>query len=153
VDHDLRANKHFTLKTRPLKRNDRQDFIDCYHPAYRQRRKETERFKYFDYKTLVARDKASLEIFWLKDGSLDNLDNLDDLPAPDMLAQEIVEHLEAALASFRAVAAALPRSAETRWRALQGASKIPFSVGAHPVRDALRSRRARASRTGCAPTR
>jgi len=86
----------------------------------------------------------------LKDGSLDNLD---DLPAPDMLAQEIVEHLEAALASFRAVSAALPRSAETRWRALQGASKIPFSVGAHPVRDALRSRRARASRTGCAPTR
>jgi type I restriction enzyme M protein len=153
VDHDLRANKHFTLKTRPLKRNDRQDFIDCYHPANRQWRKETERFKYFDYKTLVARDKASLEIFWLKDGSLDNLDNLDDLPAPDMLAQEIVEHLEAALASFRAVAAALPRSAETRWRALQGASKIPFSVGAHPVRDALRSRRARASRTGCAPTR
>jgi type I restriction enzyme M protein len=111
VDHDLRANKHFTLKTRPLKRNDRQDFIDCYHPANRQRRKETERFKYFDYKTLVARDKASLEIFWLKDGSLDNLD---DLPAPDMLAQEIVEHLEAAPASFREVAAALPRSRETR---------------------------------------
>jgi hypothetical protein len=128
VDHDLRANKHFTLNTRPLKRNDRQDFIDCYHPANRQWRKETERFKYFDYKTLVARDKASLEIFWLKDGSLDNLD---DLPAPDMLAQEFVELLEAALASFRAVAAALPRSAETRWRALQGASKIPFSVGAH----------------------
>jgi len=59
VDHDLRANKHFTLKTRPLKRNDRQDFIDCYHPANRQWRKETERFKYFDYKTLVARDKVA----------------------------------------------------------------------------------------------
>jgi type I restriction enzyme M protein len=43
----------------------------------------------------------------LKDGSLDNLD---DLPAPDVLAQEIVEHLEAALASFREVAAALPSS-------------------------------------------
>lgn len=105
--YDLRTNKHFTLKTRPLKRDDLQDFIDCYHPANRQRRKETERFKYFDYKTLVARDKASLDIFWLKD---DSLDNLDDLPAPDVLAQEIVEHLEAALASFREVAAALPSS-------------------------------------------
>jgi len=109
--YDLRTNKHFTLKTRPLKRDDLQDFIDCYHPANRHKRKESERFKYFDYKTLVARDKASLDIFWLKD---DSLDNLDDLPPPDVLAQEIVEHLEAALASFREVAAALPRSTETR---------------------------------------
>lgn len=105
--YDLRTNKHFTLKTRPLKREDLQDFIDCYHPANRHKRKESERFKYFDYKTLVARDKASLDIFWLKD---DSLDNLDDLPPPDVLAQEIVEHLEAALASFREVATALPQS-------------------------------------------
>ena len=107
--YDLRTNKHFTLKTKPLKREDLQDFIDCYHPANRHKRKETERFKYFDYDTLIARDKASLDIFWLKDDSLDNLDNL---PAPDVLAQEIVEHLESALASFREVAAALPRTSE-----------------------------------------
>jgi type I restriction enzyme M protein len=106
--YDLRTNKHFTLKTKTLKRDDLQDFIDCYHPANRHKRKETERFKYFDYKTLVARDKASLDIFWLKDDSLDNLDNL---PPPDVLAQEIVEHLESALALFREVAASLPRSA------------------------------------------
>ena len=105
--YDLRTNKHFTLKTRTLKRDDLQDFIECYHPANRHKRKASERFKYFDYKTLVARDKASLDIFWLKD---DSLDNLDDLPPPDVLALEIVEHLEAALASFREVAAALPRS-------------------------------------------
>ncbi|MDE2155071.1 MAG: SAM-dependent DNA methyltransferase [Xanthomonadaceae bacterium] len=104
--YDLRTNKHFTLKTKPLKREDLQDFIDCYHPANRHKRKETGRFRYFDYKTLVARDKASLDIFWLKDDSLDNLDNL---PPPDVLAQEIVEHLEAALASFREVAASLPK--------------------------------------------
>jgi type I restriction enzyme M protein len=105
--YDLRTNKHFTLKTKPLKREDLQDFIDCYHPANRHKRKETERFKYFDYDTLIARDKASLDIFWLKDESLDNLDNL---PPPDVLAQEIVEHLEAALAAFREVASALPPS-------------------------------------------
>ncbi|TAM61689.1 MAG: SAM-dependent DNA methyltransferase [Rhodanobacter sp.] len=109
--YDLRTNKHFTLKTKTLKRDDLQDFIDCYHPSNRHERKESERFRYFDYKTLVARDKASLDIFWLKD---DSLENLDDLPPPDVLAQEIVDHLEAALASFREVAAALPRSADTQ---------------------------------------
>ena len=105
--YDLRTNKHFTLKTRTLKRDDLQDFIDCYSPGNRHERKESERFKYFDYKTLVARDKASLDIFWLKD---DSLDNLDDLPPPDVLALEIVDHLEAALASFRDVAAGLQRN-------------------------------------------
>jgi type I restriction enzyme M protein len=105
--YDLRTNKHFTLKTKPLKRDDLQDFIDCYNPSNRHKRKESERFRYFDYDTLVARDKASLDIFWLKDDSLDNLDNL---PPPDVLAQEIVEHLESALASFREVAAGLPKS-------------------------------------------
>lgn len=105
--YDLRTNKHFTLKTKTLKREDLQHFIDCYRPGNRHDRVESERFKYFDYETLVARDKASLDIFWLKDNSLDNLD---DLPPPDVLAQEIVEHLEAALTSFREVAAALPRS-------------------------------------------
>lgn len=105
--YDLRTNKHFTLKTRPLKRDDLQDFIDCYRPRNRHERVESERFKYFDYDTLTQRDKASLDLFWLKD---DSLDNLDDLPPPDVLAQEIVEHLEAALLSFREVAAGLPKS-------------------------------------------
>ena len=61
-------------------------------------------FRQFVHADLVARDKASLDIFWLKD---DSLDNLDDLPPPEVLQQEIIEHLEAALASFRDVAAGL----------------------------------------------
>ncbi|WP_369939792.1 type I restriction-modification system subunit M [Xanthomonas medicagonis] len=105
--YDLRTNKHFTLKTRQLKREDLQDFVDCYNPTNRHARKESERFRYFDYETLTKRDKASLDIFWLKDESLDNLD---DLPPPDVLALEIIDHLEAALLSFREVSAALPRS-------------------------------------------
>jgi type I restriction enzyme M protein len=102
--YDLRTNKHFTLKTRTLKLEDLQDFITCYHPENRHERQETERFKYYRYEDLIARDKASLDIFWLKDESLDNLD---DLPPPDVLQQEIIEHLEAALASFRDVAVGL----------------------------------------------
>lgn len=75
-------------------------------PGDHHERVATERFKFFSYEDLVARDKASLDIFWLKDESLDNLD---ELPAPDVLQQEIIEHLEAALASFRDVTAGLQR--------------------------------------------
>jgi type I restriction enzyme M protein len=104
--YDLRTNQHFTLKTRPLKLTDLRDFIRCYNPANRHERVATERFKFYAYEDLVARDKASLDVFWLKDASLDNLD---DLPPPDVLQQEIIEHLEAALSAFRDVAAELPR--------------------------------------------
>lgn len=96
--YDLRTNQHFTLKTRPLKFDDLQDFITCYQPENRHQRQETERFKYFSYDELIARDKASLDVFWLKDNSLDTLD---DLPPPEVLQQEIIEHLEAALDAFR----------------------------------------------------
>lgn len=99
--YDLRTNKHFTLKQRPLALSDLQDFIDCYHAKTRT---ESERFKYYEYSDLIARDKASLDIFWLKDESLDNLDNL---PPPAILQQEIIDHLEAALQSFRDVATGL----------------------------------------------
>lgn len=106
--YDLRTNKHFTLKTRQLSEDDLKGFIECYNPANRHERKENERFKYYKYDELIARDKASLDIFWLKD---DSFDNLEDLPAPDVLAQEIIEHLETALVSFRDIAANLPSSA------------------------------------------
>ncbi|MES2885011.1 MAG: class I SAM-dependent DNA methyltransferase [Pseudomonadota bacterium] len=105
--YDLRTNQHFTLKTRPLKLDDLRDFITCYHPANRHTRTATARFRYFTYDELMRRDKASLDVFWLKDESLDNLQ---DLPPPDVLQQEIIDHLEAALAAFRDVAVSLPRT-------------------------------------------
>ena len=76
-------------------------------PGEPNKRKEGERFRFYPYADLMARDKASLDILWLKD---DHLDNLDDLPPPDVLQQEIIEHLEAALAAFRDVAGGLPAS-------------------------------------------
>ena len=105
--YDLRTNKHFTLKTRTLKSEDLQDFITCYNPENRFERQETDRFRYFKYEDLISRDKASLDVFWLKDDSLDNLDNI---PPPDVLQQEIIDHLEAALIVFREVSLGLPRS-------------------------------------------
>jgi type I restriction enzyme M protein len=104
--YDLRTNQNFTLKTRALRRSDLDDFISCYNPANRHERTETERFRPFSYDELVARDKASLDIFWLRDESLEDTDNL---PAPEVIAAEIVEDLEAALAQFAEIASTLPR--------------------------------------------
>ena len=106
--YDLRTNQHFTLKTRPLAYDDLLDFVDRYNPANRHLRQASERFRFLPYDELVARDKASLDVFWLKD---DSLDQLADLPPPDVLQQEIIDHLEAALVAFRDVAANLPRTA------------------------------------------
>ena len=98
--YDLRTNTHFTLKTNTLKYDDLKDFVACYHPENRFERQETERFRAFDYSDLIQRDKASLDIFWLKDESLEDSDNL---PDPDVLALEIAENLEAALEQFNSI--------------------------------------------------
>jgi type I restriction enzyme M protein len=104
--YDLRTNKHFTLKENPLKRSDLDDFVACYNPKNRQERKESERFKSFTYEELLKRDKLNLDIFWLKDESLEDSANL---PDPDIIAAEIVEDLQAALAQFAEIASDLKR--------------------------------------------
>jgi type I restriction enzyme M protein len=98
--YDLRTNQHFTLKQNPLRYEDLQDFIRCFNPENRNERQETERFKAFDYNDLIQRDKASLDIFWLRDESLEDSDNL---PEPNLLAQDIAEDLGAALALFKSI--------------------------------------------------
>ena len=105
--YDFRTNQHFTLKERPLRYEDLSDFIRAYNPANRHAREESERFRAFNYEDLVARDKASLDIFWLRDESLEDSANL---PAPGVIAAEIVEDLEAALSEFAQVAQRLARS-------------------------------------------
>lgn len=98
--YDLRTNMHFTLKTNPLKLDDLQDFIHCFNPGNRFNREPSERFRAFTYDELIARDKTSLDIFWLKDASLEDSENL---PDPDVLAREIAENLGAALAQFSSI--------------------------------------------------
>ena len=39
--YDLRTNKHFTLKTNPLKREDLDEFVQCYNPENRYQRQPT----------------------------------------------------------------------------------------------------------------
>ena len=111
--YDLRTNMHFTLKTSPLKRSNLDEFVACYNPANRHERSETwsaqnldGRWRAFDYEDIMKRDKLNLDVFWLKDKSLEDSDNL---PEPDILAQEIADDLQAALDQFASIAAELTR--------------------------------------------
>jgi type I restriction enzyme M protein len=105
--YDFRTNQSFTLKTRALVRSDLDDFVACYNPTNRHERAESDRFKQFTYDELVGRDKASLDIFWLRDESLEDTENL---PPPGVIAAEIVDDLEAALAEFAEIATSLAPS-------------------------------------------
>ncbi|MCY4552035.1 MAG: class I SAM-dependent DNA methyltransferase [Candidatus Poribacteria bacterium] len=106
--YDYRTNIHHTLKKKPMRYENLLDFINCYNPKNRHRRKATwdeekapeGRWRNYSYEEIRARDKTSLDIFWLKDK---NLINLDDLPEPDELAEEIIDNLEAGLNNFRKV--------------------------------------------------
>ena len=102
--YDLRTNQHFTLKKNPLNRSHLDDFVACYSAEDRGQRKETERFRRFSYDDLVKRDKASLDIFWLRDESMEDTASL---PPPDVIADEIVEDLRAALEQLEEIAADL----------------------------------------------
>lgn len=98
--YDLRTNKHFTLKRNPLTYDDLEDFIECYKPGNRKEREESERFKKYEYEELIERDKVNLDIFWLED---DSIQNVEDLPEPEVLADDITENLQAALDQFRQI--------------------------------------------------
>jgi len=105
--YDLRTNQHFTLKTNPLKREDLDDFVTCFKPENRHERrgswsekKPEGRWRAFTYQDLLQRDKVSLDIFWLKDESLEDSANL---PAPDVIAAEIADDLRMALEQFEAI--------------------------------------------------
>ena len=99
--YDLRTNQHFTLKTNPLTRAHLEDFVSCYRADDRTQRQESERFRRFTYDDLTQRDKANLDIFWLRDESLEDSDNL---PPPDQIAEEIMEDLRAALEQLEEIA-------------------------------------------------
>src|SRR5262245_46164257 len=111
--YDLRTNQHFTLKQKPIQRKDFDEFVDCYKPGKLHDRKSIwseqnpdGRWRCYDYEDLLKRDKLSLDLFWIKDKSLTDTDAL---PAPDILATEIADDLEAALEQFTKIAAQLGR--------------------------------------------
>ena len=106
--YDCRTNKEFTLKERRMVRSDLDEFVECYHPENRHQRKPTwsekknpeGRWRGFTYEEIVSRDKCSLDIFWLKD---DSLEDSSKLPDPDVLAAEIADDLRSALEQIESV--------------------------------------------------
>jgi type I restriction enzyme M protein len=89
--------------------DDLQEFIELYNPENRHKHKETWHadnnpggsWRKFSYKEITDRDQYSLDILSLKDAHMTDLDNL---PAPEVIAEEIFEIIQVALASFREVA-------------------------------------------------
>ena len=114
--YDLRTNKDFTLKTRRMTRADLDEFVSCYRPGQRNNRKATwdekknpdGRWRLYTFEEIAARDKCSLDIFWLKDHSLEDSANL---PEPHVLAEEIADDLRSALEQIESVLADLQKRA------------------------------------------
>ncbi len=111
--YDYRTNIHHTLKKNPLRYEHLKEFVELYNPENRHERHETwsennpsGRWRKFTYDEIIARDKANLDIFWLKD---DNMLDTENLPEPDVIAGEIMENLEDALESFRQIIESLER--------------------------------------------
>lgn len=116
--YDLRTNIEFTLKERRMKRPDLDEFVSCYNPENRNQRKPLwddkqnpeGRWRAFKYEELIARDKCSLDIFWLRDESLENSAKL---PEPHILAAEIAEDLRSALEQIESVLSDLQARAKS----------------------------------------
>ncbi len=104
--YDFRTNQHFTLKQKPLRREHLDEFVAAYRPGqHHDQRQSSAAFKAYGINELLARDKVNLDIYAdIRDTTLDNGDEHLD---PRVVAAEIIEELEAALAEFAAVAAAL----------------------------------------------
>jgi type I restriction enzyme M protein len=112
--YDLRTNKHFTQKQSPIRRRDFDEFVACYRAGEIHERKPTwsdenpdGRWRCYTYSEISKRDKLSLDLFWIKDQSLTDIDSL---PAPDIIANEIADELETALDLFSGIAKRLPQS-------------------------------------------
>jgi len=112
--YDLRTNRHFTLKQKPIQRSDFTEFEVCCKPGRIHERQPTwsdnnpeGRWRCYDYEDLLQRDKLSLDLFWIKDKSLTDTDTL---PPPDIIAAEIADDLEAALAQFTKIALRLAQT-------------------------------------------
>lgn len=111
--YDLRTNMHFTLKQHPMTDSDLEEFISCYKANDRGNRQETYseenpegRWRKFSVQEILERDKTSMDIFWLKDKSLTDLDNL---PPASEIASDIIENLQSALDSFKELSLKLER--------------------------------------------
>jgi type I restriction enzyme M protein len=112
--YDPRTNTHFTLKQKSLRRHHLDEFVEVYNPTNRHHREPTwseetpeDRWRAYDYKDLLKRDKVNLDLFWLRDESPEDAAGL---PEPDAIAEEIAEDLQSALNQFAAIDSQRPQA-------------------------------------------
>ena len=105
--YDYRTNIRHTPKKNPLRIEHLKEFVEFYHADDRTKRKEIwsdinedGRWRKYDYRDLIARDKTNLDIFWLRD---DRLIDLENLPEPEIVLDDIIENIESALVSFKTI--------------------------------------------------
>lgn len=105
--YDYRTNIHHTPKKNTLQFQNLKNFVECYSPNNRKKRQESwsektpeGRWRKFSYNEIITRDKTNLDIFWLKD---DNIIDMDNLPEPDDLINEIIENIQSALENFKTI--------------------------------------------------
>ncbi len=91
------------------------------------------RWQAFDYTELIKRDKINLDLFWLKDESLEDSA---DLPAPDVIVEEIADDLATALEKFPSITAA-PRSQHDRFFGGEIGRRWPISSKSKPTRSRM----------------
>ena len=109
--YDFRTNQHFTLKTKPLKRSDIDDFVAQYNPDNRRERVEKVNFKRWTYDQISKRPDFNLDLW--ADVTDESQDAAVALPEPEVLVEEILMSVNAGLAQFAAVAAELGVELET----------------------------------------
>jgi type I restriction enzyme M protein len=105
--YDYRTNIRHSPKKNPLQYGHLKEFLICFNPGNIANRKETwnkengvGRWRKFDYNELIARDQTNLDILWLKD---ENFIDMENLPEPDILIDEIIDNIESSLASFKTI--------------------------------------------------
>lgn len=105
--YDYRTNIRHSPKKNPLKYENLKEFIDCFSSYDISKRQETwgannenGRWRKYSYKDIIERNNTNLDILWLKDDSLIDLDNL---PDPELLIDDIIENIESALANFKTI--------------------------------------------------
>lgn len=105
--YDYRTNVHHTPKMNPLKFESLKDFVTCYNPVNISKRKETwskrktdGRWRKYPYAELLGREKVNMDIFWINDKNFVDVDNL---PEPDILIEEIVSNIESTLQNLKAI--------------------------------------------------
>lgn len=105
--YDYRTNVHHTPKNNPINFEHLLEFVNCFMPGKEDKRKQnwsehnqSGRWRAYNHEDILLRDKVNMDIFWLKD---DNLIDLNNLPEPNDLINDIIENIEGALVNFKTI--------------------------------------------------